>query len=1094
MTDTPALKTFILEDPEGSAAALRAWGGPKARLVVRTADGKEVTLLSGSGNVTIEPCKGIELRIVTSDRSSHALRTVMDAGTELTVGVESQALLIGNLRVGLWHADAKPSSCAEAVAIGSLPSGLPSELEVLAVLHASQLDDLRPLEGLPSLRHLDITNAPNLSDLSGLAGLTGLTSLNLSWCKQVSDLSVLPALTALNSLSLSSCYEVSDLSALTGLEALNSLNLQFCGQVSNLSPLAGLTALTSLDLEQCGRVSDLSALAGLTALTSLNLQYCGQVSDLSPLAGLTALTSLDLSWCDQLSDLSALAGLTALTSLDVSGCKQLSDLSALAGLTALTSLDLSWCDQLSDLSALAGLTALTSLNLQGCDQLSDLSALAGLTALTSLNLQGCDQLSDLSALAGLTALTSLDLSRCDQLSDLSALAGLTALTSLNLSGCQQVSDLSALAGLTALTSLNLSRCDKLSDLSTLAGLTALTSLDLSRCDKLSDLSTLAGLTALTSLNLSGCQPVSDLSALAGLTALKSLNLSGCAQISDLSPLGGLTALTSLDLSRCDQVSNLSTLAGLTALTSLDLSRCDQVSNLSALAGLTALKSLNLSGCAQISDLSPLGGLTALTSLNLKECRRINELRHLRALKQLTGLGLTICPEITIVAPLLGCEQLTKLHLNGSGNIRDLDALSELTSLRELTWTETAAPMAVLAATAVRRGDVDAVEASAAAWLNAVRLSKIPDTFGFRLVQAFGLGLGAPWAAEALAGLARALRERARGDENPALVSAHTWEAWSNEALKLRPEDRRTALEAALSELLAPREVAPVLTPVLTALSTLGPAQGPSGAPSAAPDLTGLSDLLAWVRTEVLAPLTAVPEHARLAAPAAAVLLAGFGLDAEVRAWLDRGTVPEAPHWRDRVLSALVARASRVADVHDARRWMAQIQSPEALDQCRAALAQALAARLPTEAAAELDAIGDDALRTRIALTLRAEPTLLATPADLYALVLARQNQADAPGEVLSTLVSAHPDSPLVAALVADLSPPAAPAPAGPDLATLTGHAAWTEEVAGRRWSAFATSLPALRHLAVEAIAARAVGAGLLEADLAPSLVDRVANA
>ncbi len=179
MTDTPALKTFILEDPEGSAAALRSWGGPEARLVVGRADGGQVTLLSGSGNVTAASCDGMTLRIVTSDRSSHTLRTEMDAGTEVTVRVDAEALLVDKARVGLWLADSKPSSCVEAVVIGSLPSGLPSELEVLAVLQASQLDDLRPLEGLPSLRHLDITGAPKLSDLSPVARLTALTSIDL---------------------------------------------------------------------------------------------------------------------------------------------------------------------------------------------------------------------------------------------------------------------------------------------------------------------------------------------------------------------------------------------------------------------------------------------------------------------------------------------------------------------------------------------------------------------------------------------------------------------------------------------------------------------------------------------------------------------------------------------------------------------------------------------------------------------------------------------------------------------------------------------------------------------------------------------------
>jgi hypothetical protein len=954
MSDTAQEKTFILEDPVGSAAALRAWGGPEASLVVRTRDGKEVRLLSARGPHEARSVAGVDLVIKHGPRG-HRIHIADKTNDTVQVRAKPGRLFLGDTPIGLWRADAPTTPCGAAVVRGPLPACLPQELQSLAILGDDGLDDLSPLREARDLSILKVIGPNTFSDLSPLSDLVRLTSLALADCKGLSDLRPLSTLTA-----------------------LTSVKLRTCKQLSDLSPLSTLRALTSLDVSGSERVSDISPLVELRALTSLNLSRCPHVSDLSPLSELIDLSVLNLA-----------------------SCRGVSDLSPLSGLANLTSLNLSFCSSASDLAPLSGLLRLTKLNLWSWSQISDIAALSGLRGLTNLNLIGCSRLSDLIPLSQMTGLTSLNLSLCSRVSDLAPLSELSALTSLSLRHCNG--------------------------------------------------------------------------------------------ISDLSPLSALRALTSLDLSTCRHVTDLSPLSGLTSLTWLSLSSVDRVSDFSPLAGLHALTSLNLSRCELISDLSPVAGLRELASIDLSGCRKVSALDVLRGRTRLAEIKLTGCQELTLIAPILGCEALATLDLKDAGNIRDLDALSELTSLRELTWTETAAPMAVLAATAVRRGDVDAVEASAAEWLRAVRLSKIPDTFGFRLVLAFGLGQGAPWAAEALAGLARALRERARGDENPALVSAHTWEAWAKEALKLGPEDRRTALEAALSGLLAPREVAPVLTPVLTALSTLGPAQGPSGAQSAAPDLTGLSDLLAWVRTEVLAPLTAVPEHARLAAPAAAVLFAGFGLDAEVRAWLDRGTVPEAPHWRDRVLSALVARASRVADVHDARRWMAQIQSPESLDQCRAALAQALSARLPAEAAAELDAIGDDALRTRVALTLRAEPALLGTPAGLYALVLALQDEADALGEVLSTLVSAHPDSPLVAALVADLSPPAAPAPASAaDLVAVTSHDAWLDEVPRRKWDTFVGQLPPARRLLAEAVTARATDAGLLDPDAAPPLLSRIA--
>jgi hypothetical protein len=127
---------------------------------------------------------------------------------------------------------------------------------------------------------------------------------------------------------------------------------------------------------------------------------------------------------------------------------------------------------------------------------------------------------------------------------------------------------------------------------------------------------------------------------------------------------------------------------------------------------------------------------------------------------------------------------------------------------------------------------------------------------------------------------------------------------------------------------------------------------------------------------------------------------------------------------------LLARDAKRGDLAPARQWFSQLVTDDAKDTARAVLAAAFAARLPEQAAAELDAIGDDALRARVARTLGTQPALLATPAGLYALVLAFQDDADALGDTLTALVEAHPDSALVAALAADLAPPAAGADSG----------------------------------------------------------------
>jgi Leucine-rich repeat (LRR) protein len=1032
-------RTFILEDPEGSARALREWGGEDANLIVETVEGKTVLLLDANGTY-LNGTTGTNLVVRFGPRgSSHAIRSLTPNETKYVVKIVSGELIVNELPLVAFLSDAysSESKVVEGVVLRTFPRVFPTTLTSLFVFDVEQITTLTPL-----------------------SGLNGLVHLELSWCRHLTDLTPMSGLTKLNTLSMKSCDELENIQPLSCLTQLTSLTLFGVERLTDITPLAGLTRLTRLNLSACDYLTDLEPLSLLHQLKELSLYAFDLVSNLEPLSGLTQLTSLDLSYCRRLSDITPLFGMSQLTQLNLTSCTHIRDINPISSLVELSSLDLSFCASLDDFKPLSHLTQLKSLDLSGCGQLKNIDPIATLSRLQSISLRRCEQLADLNSLSNLTQLLELDLSECVQIKDISSISNLIHLTSLSMSDCTQLVDLSPLKGLTQIKCLYLSNCKQLTDLTPLSSVTHLSTLSLSRCGQLTDIYPLSQLKGLSSLDLSYCEKLTDIHPLSGLPQLETLKLNNCRQISVLNPLNTLTHVTHLELGGCTSISDIAPISGMIRLEDLKLSNCESLNDLSPLNSLTQLSSITLNHCNQLSDISPLSRMSSLTRLDLTDCIRL-----------------------TRVSPLARCPHLSDINLSYSGNVRDLDGLSECPSLNYLKWTEVAAPHSVLASTAFLRRDAEAVESSASDWLSSVPLSKAPDTFGLRLVNAFSLGGSEAWAAAALTNLATALRARARDDDDPRVVSPATWAAWAKAVLGLGDDALRTALHAGLDDLNPARELASVLTPMFTALADLGPANSHP--------LRSAPEWLVSLARDVLAPLTAKADHARLAAPAAAVFFAGFGLDADVRAWLDHGTHPDAPYWRDRVIHALLTRDAKAGDLSAARRWLGQLVTDDAKDAARATLAEAFASRLPEEAAKELDAIGDDAVRGRIAKKLGKERALLATPAGLYALVLALQDDADALGDTLTALVEAHPGSALVAALAADLAP-VTPAPADP-LPAVLAHPAWKEEVAGRKWDAFTGALPTASVLLAEAVAARACEAGLLDAEVRGELVEKVAG-
>lgn len=351
----------------------------------------------------------------------------------------------------------------------------------------------------------------------------------------------------------------------------------------------------------------------------------------------------------------------------------LTDLSPVSGLTDLEQLSVYKNPDLTDLSPLAGLTGLRNVGFDS-SLVTDYSFMAGMTKLEYVHLFDVQEDTDLSALSGLTNVKSIDIGSNNFTPDLSFLAGMTGLQRLSLlvSPSLEELDLSFAANMTELTQLEIHNYSQdtvfVTDLTPLAGLTKLQELSIPA--EVKSLAPLAGLTELRSLNLQtrngndSYYPLTDISALSGMTKLTTLSLA-LGDVKDLSPVSGLTSLTDLNLYGNFDCPDLQFLSGLAKLTNLSIELGD-VKDLSPVSGLTSLTDLQIYGNFSCSDLQFLSGLTKLRTL------RINPNN---------GEGAT---PLTSLKGLENLTELRELHVNGPGNLTDVEPLANLTKLTALS--------------------------------------------------------------------------------------------------------------------------------------------------------------------------------------------------------------------------------------------------------------------------------------------------------------------------------------------------------------------------------------------------------------------------
>jgi len=169
----------------------------------------------------------------------------------------------------------------------------------LIELHISlEKDNLKFLNNLPELKVLNIVseNKGKIKDLSPISRLSQLQSLTLRDCGQ-EDLSFLQGMTSLRYLNLEACDEIMDFEQLSKFRFLEALSLKDCVEFDNIGHFRYYEELIYLNLKGCYLLRNLNGIEYLSDLEVLNLSGCRHLQDISPLGALKKLQRLDLKHC-----------------------------------------------------------------------------------------------------------------------------------------------------------------------------------------------------------------------------------------------------------------------------------------------------------------------------------------------------------------------------------------------------------------------------------------------------------------------------------------------------------------------------------------------------------------------------------------------------------------------------------------------------------------------------------------------------------------------------------------------------------------------------------------------------------------------------
>ncbi len=342
------------------------------------------------------------------------------------------------------------------------------------------------------------------------------------------------------------------------------------------------------------------------------------------------------------------------------------NIEALKYFTNLNSLAMNWALQNNgngvDLTPLSGLTNLESL-LICCNDIRDVSPLKPLVNLRSLWIWGCRYISDISALSNMTNLLDLWI-KGNSILDISPLANMKDLDRLFMEE-NLVTDLSPLAELTKLTSLLLSD-NPVKDYSMLSDIYP--NLVEKDFEPVAEPQPIVFKDAVLEQKIRAALdiPTGDITLEQTESVNKLLfgnqwqeNVPDDIKVKDISALKYFPNLVALELQNND-VQSIDVLRIMPNLTYLDLSN-SPIRDLTSLLYCPNLTHLNLSGCLCPSErLAPLASLNKLEWLDLSY---INDIKNVDALSALASLKTLYLNGLPIdFSPLAGLTNLTTLYV------------------------------------------------------------------------------------------------------------------------------------------------------------------------------------------------------------------------------------------------------------------------------------------------------------------------------------------------------------------------------------------------------------------------------------------------
>lgn len=205
----------------------------------------------------------------------------------------------------------------------------------LTHLRLDELDLLRDLAPVPSLRDLRIGQCNGLTSLGGLSRQRRLTTLIVIGCTGLRTCGDLSGLTALRGLEIGYCPALTDLNHLGNLPALNRVEVLDCAELTDITGLAG-SPVQRVKLREVPKLASLRALESCPELRALEFAGCPDARGF-PTVRLNSLRLGRLDWVD----LEGLAGQHELRVLEFSGMRELKDISLLSTMPALEEVDLS---------------------------------------------------------------------------------------------------------------------------------------------------------------------------------------------------------------------------------------------------------------------------------------------------------------------------------------------------------------------------------------------------------------------------------------------------------------------------------------------------------------------------------------------------------------------------------------------------------------------------------------------------------------------------------------------------------------------------------------------------------------------------------